>query len=526
MDKLNYVHSRGGAFGPDTDTSAQDIAAAVEAALAHKDGHLILHFHGGLVSKQTGLDLAGKLLGTYEGAGHSLFFVWESGFFETLRNNFAELADEPVVKQLLRKVMEHALKRLGSVSGTRSIAPAAVDARQVREAVDRFWADPRPENVPYRHERPHVSELQARSSASQVNEAEIQADLENDPELRAALAGLPGVPTQTRSSFAAGLGPVVERDTPVADILSHEFSSRPGQRGFIAWFKVAAFVVACLRRVLKRYAGARDHGLYATVLEEITREIKLGGSSLNQWGQALQWNRMKQDTLDAFQPDADRYVGTALVHALNQQAQAGRSLKRISLIGHSTGAIYIAQWLKACAGTPLAQVPTQVLFLAPAITYSLFDQTLRQYWAPVRRFRMFAMTDELERDDQVWGEDHKLREGERDWRRFIYPSSLLYLVSGILETQADADGQEVDTADTPLLGMERFYRLASVFDEAGFPAVVRTRQWLDAEPGRLVWSRTAEGTPAGLQSHSIDHGGFDNDELTLASLQHALSQPL
>ena len=75
IDKLHYVHSQGGAFGPDTDTSAQDIAAAVDAALAHKDGHLILHFHGGLVSKKAGLKLAGDLLDTYQVAGHPLFFI-------------------------------------------------------------------------------------------------------------------------------------------------------------------------------------------------------------------------------------------------------------------------------------------------------------------------------------------------------------------------------------------------------------------------------------------------------------------
>lgn len=526
MDKHHYIHSRGGAFGEGTDTSAQDIAAAADAALSHKDGHLILHFHGGLVSKATGMALAERLLPQYKDAGHPVFFVWESGFFETLRNNFAELGDEPVVKELLRKVLEHALKRLGSVSGARSIAPAAVDARKVQEAVERFWAAPSPDTVPYRDERPMVSETQARSSAIQVNEAEIQADLESDPALRAALAGLPGVPTQTRSSLMAGLAPVVERQTPLADTLSLALSGRPGQRGFIAWVKVAAFVVGCLRRVLGRYAQGRDHGLYATVVEEVTRQIKLGGSSLNQWGQALQWNRMKQDTADAFQPDAARYAGTALIRALADQARAGRSLKRISLIGHSTGAIYIAQWLKACAGTPLAQVPTQVLFLAPAITYSLFDQALREHWSSVRRFRMFAMTDELERIDQVWGEDDQLAQGEQDWRRFIYPSSLLYLVSGILETQPGPDGVEVDTADTPLLGMERFHRLASVFNADDFPAVEHARQWLDAEPGRLVWSRTADGAPVGEQSHSNDHGAFDNDELTLKSLQHCLVQPL
>ena len=49
-----------------------------------------------------------------------------------------------------------------------------------------------------------------------------------------------------------------------------------------------------------------------------------------------------------------------------------------------------------------------------------------------KKFRMFTMTDELEKEDDC---------------KAIYPASLLYLISGILE----------DRDDTPIAGMMRFY---------------------------------------------------------------------
>ncbi|MCK7495129.1 MAG: hypothetical protein MZW92_31575 [Comamonadaceae bacterium] len=79
----------------------------------------MIHFHGGLVSKEAGLGIAERLLvdrpvyspSAQEG-GYPVFYVWESSAWETIRNNFTELADEPVFKQLLRKLVQYALERL------------------------------------------------------------------------------------------------------------------------------------------------------------------------------------------------------------------------------------------------------------------------------------------------------------------------------------------------------------------------------------------------------------------------------
>ena len=84
------------------------------------------------------------------GGGHPVFYVWESGAWETIRNNLLELAEEPVFKQLLRKLLEYTINRIGGVSAARSIVPGNVDPQKVKEAVDEFFANPSKQTVPYR----------------------------------------------------------------------------------------------------------------------------------------------------------------------------------------------------------------------------------------------------------------------------------------------------------------------------------------------------------------------------------------
>jgi len=514
MDKRYYVHSRNGCIGAGTDTTRVDVDAIVQALKDDGRGHLVLHFHGGLVSKAAGMEIAARLAPAYREYAYPVFYVWESGFMEAIRNNLRELWDEPVFKQLVRKLMEYALQRLGSTDGARSIAPGNVDPRKVRDTVDAFWAHPDREHVPYRGFEPMASAAASRSAAHSVDVDEIQADLETDAEFAAAFATLPDLPPGTRSVFARAGS--MERRSPFSEAVSDRVAEQAGARGLISWFKVALLVKRILMNLLHRYGSGRDHGLYATVVEEIVREVRLGGSALNEWGKTLQWNRMKQDALDAFGLDPDLHAGTALLHRLNQAMADGPALPRITLIGHSTGAIYIAHWLAKAHTMLPPSVRFDLVFLAPAISYELFDRTVTQYGSRIGQFRMFCMRDELERDDQVWGDDSELAHG-MDWRRFVYPSSLLYLVSGILESRQGDDGRLVDEPDMPMLGMERFFSRTETYSNQAFPAVARVRQWLGQQPHRLVWSK-AEGQTAGLNCGSFDHGGFDDDPTTLESL--------
>ena len=132
------------------------------------------------------------------------------------------------------------------------------------------------------------------------------------------------------------------------------------------------------------------------------------------------------------------------------------------------------------------------------------------------------MHDALERDDQVWGQDDELP-GGHDWRRYIYPSSLLYLVSGILESRRNASGEWEDEPDMPILGMERFLVETSTYADASFPSIKAVRDWLNADSKRVVWSKVT-GHQIGMNSESIDHGAFDNDPATLDSLREIVTR--
>lgn len=531
-EKLHVIHSRGGRIGGRADTMPADVDTIVAALAADPRRHLVLHFHGGLVSKEDGLAIAHKLLVDHpvyapspaEG-GWPVFYVWESGAWETIRNNLTELADEPVFRQLLRKLVQYALEQLGGQDSGgigRSVLPASRGVREVevRKAFDDFWAQPRRDTIPYRQFEILASPAGARAADTALDEDEIRADLEGDTEFLQALATLPDVPPATRSALApAGAR---ERRSAFAELASAEFSKSSQTRGLIEIVQVARFLVKVLRGVLGRRANGRDHGLYATCVEEAVRAFKIAGSGANEWGKALQWNRMKQDTVDAFGPDPDLHAGTALLARLGKALAGGLQLDRITLIGHSTGAIYIANWLARSADFLPATLKQDVIFLAPAISFDLWARTLRAHGQRIGGFRLFAMHDALERDDQVWGGDPDL-DGGKDWRRYVYPSSLLYLVSGILESRRGADGQEHDEADVPLVGMERFFTGAAVYNEAaGFREVDEVRAWLATRNGGAVWSR-AEQQGDGLNCTSIDHGAFDDDPATLASLRHLVT---
>ena len=523
MDSSHFIHSRGGRIGGRADTGATGVDAIVAALHADPRRHLVIHFHGGLVSKASGLDIADRLFADYspsasEGA-YPVFYVWESGAWETIRNNFTELADEPVFKQLLRKALQYALEKLGGsvAAGAgvgRSIAPGSVGSKEseVRQELEAFWAAPGKPTIPFRDLEPRATPAQARAAEAALDENEIIAELEQDGEFQRALATLPDLPRSARSAFgAAGAS---EHRSAFAEMAAAEFSKTSRTRGLVELIQVARFLIKVTRAVLGRRAAGRDHGLYATCVEEIVRAFKVGGSGVHEWAQALEWNRMKQDVVDAFGPDPDRHAGTALLARLGRALKNGMALDRITLVGHSTGAIYIAHWLAHSRDHLPEDFKQDVVFLAPAITYELFADTVAKHADRIGQFRMFAMHDALERDDQVWGGDEDLADSQ-DWRRFIYPSSLLYLVSGILER----------TADEPLLGMERFFTDTGTYGQAVDPALASVdtvRAWLTDRPNALVWSK-ADSTGPGLRSASIDHGAFDNDAITRESLRHILS---
>ena len=115
--------------------------------------------------------------------------------------------------------------------------------------------------------------------------------------------------------------------------------------------------------------------------------------------------------------------------------------------------------------------------MAPAVRVDLFEKTVVPAIksGKVKRFNQFHLSDDMEQKDPTC----KPILG--------YSRSLLYLVSQSLE-----HGQS-----TPILGMEKYFN-----DHIGSKKLPNVYTW--AAPGK--------------ESHSTTHGGFDDDQVTMASV--------
>jgi hypothetical protein len=205
-----------------------------------------------------------------------VFFVWESGAWETIRNNLTELACEPVFKQLLRKLLQYTLERLGAQDPFgvgRSIPEATFGSRalEVQTDLDAFWAALGKATIPFCGYDVMTNAVQARSASITISEDEIRADLEQDIAFLRALATLPDLPAATRSSFAGALA--IERRSTFSEMASREFSKESGTRGLVELYTVAKYAARVLRAILRRYSRRRDHGIYATCVEVLRRSL-------------------------------------------------------------------------------------------------------------------------------------------------------------------------------------------------------------------------------------------------------------
>lgn len=113
IQKEHVIHLENGRFASGSSRSElrRILLQAAESAPA---GGLVLHFHGGLVREKKGREIAEKLTPVYQdqGGAYPLFFVWESGVWETIWNNFGEIRQEKLFQELVKKVGEWLLKKL------------------------------------------------------------------------------------------------------------------------------------------------------------------------------------------------------------------------------------------------------------------------------------------------------------------------------------------------------------------------------------------------------------------------------
>lgn len=355
----HYLISANGKLGasPLSEVTEVERVMNLAATVAPATG-LVFHFHGGLVSKDYALpNIAGPLTEVYQAAGaYPLFFIWESGFGEAIWNNKGDLVNDPAFRELVKKVSEWALKKI-SITGACGFRGAG--GQQI-EDIDAFrkeydkWFDQAPAGptVPPTEttgiDMSPVATIKARAATPDEDElaGQINSGFDDDPAFKRVMGEALNAATPTAKVATRGVGTDLARSQKLllsSDALDEMFppeaealgaDGKIKDRGVFQWINVAKFVAKIVITVIKRFKNDRDHGLYCTVVEEVLRSAygDLVGAAI--------WNQMKKDTLDSF-ADGTNTCGLAVVKKLKVLEAEGKAFQKLTLVGHSTGAIYI-----------------------------------------------------------------------------------------------------------------------------------------------------------------------------------------
>ncbi|MER9349980.1 hypothetical protein [Mesorhizobium sp. M0227] len=469
---------------------------------------VLVHLHGGLVDQASAENMAGRLSGTGDAAYNApadweqVYVVWRTGTFETLARKWKDLAtNDRLYKAILKRLLSFVSGkvRVSAIAGRslaqeRVLTPANIQARLASGSDDPFG------DV----DALYIAPTGSRSAIGVADEADMESELKLELQLdtdieevasgieESLAAGHPKVARKGSSGDAAlGKESFDRLDTKIQKELKAQASTLSSTRGIISGEIVRKIITHGVKigmRSINRYREGHDHGLHATIVEEIARELYAGviGSAI--------WSMMRDNASEHFEPTG---LGSRLFAAIADNPRA-----KLLVVAHSAGSIFASDLL-LWADKHKPDLETDLVFLAPAVRTLKFAAALGASEARIRRFRMFAMQDAVERRDALLGTG----------LGFIYPSSLLYLVSGLFE-----QGASDEMSDAPLLGMQRFQDPGSSWlnDAREGPPLQRVRAFLAAGPDRMVFSKVTGGD--GLNCDAVSHGAFDDEIATLKSV--------
>lgn len=493
------ILTRDGVADPDQDAAVSELGRRLD-----KDGaKLLIYLHGGLVSEDDGVDTANRLMGAGEKSWNldeewtQLYVVWRTGALETVKANWKDLAlNDRLYQAILEKLISFTSRKLGiqTVGGSRSAYEIlALDEAEIHRRItgrsDRQapFSDLDERLVPAKPTGARASLPNEQSDAALA--MGFEEELLADDRFARAAADIEGIVNEGILGRAAL--PPNDRIRGLASYqrLSEEIrqemapsATDTGARGvspvFTFLLKHAGRIAL---RCFRRFRSDRDHGVHATVVEELCRELygDLIGSAL--------WGMMVKDAADHF---GENRFGSILLDLINTDKQVP---PKIVVVAHSAGSIWASRMLLAMHAAGMNS-RIKLFLLAPAARHSLFVETIKKAGSLIERCRMYAMSDALERRDAVLG---------HDWG-FIYPSSLLYLVSGLCE-ENDHDAYP----DAPIVGMQRFLGAPWMNPQELADTQVLS-DFFKGSGKDIVLSPTTDC--------SADcHGCFDNDPLTLKS---------
>ena len=454
-------------------SSPDDIVALFARLRAANTDHIVLHFHGGLVSEHSGIVGAARLIDFYKTTGaHPICFIWETGLVETVSRNLLDIHQTKLFKRLIALLAKKLAKYLGVDIGGKGPGREPGDA-EIAAELDRARPfddlDTQPATGSKGGALPPPEQLE------QQLQMELEMSLSSSPELVAML-------TQRNQG---------------GELLRDDLASpgrTPGAKGPISLALFAKALARIVARSIGRWRKGRDHGFYPTLMEEVVRELYL--DDLGAWV----WGGMKQAAAQMWLPnngplDADSHPGSLFLEQL-AALQRERPLT-VDLVGHSAGSIAICELLRANAERGIGVNIRNIALLAPAVRSDLFHAQIVSHPERFERLRIYTMSDDYECQDSLLP--------------YVYTRSLLYLISGILEP---------DQVDCPLAGMERYLGGDAPYDSEPLTAI---SDWLgEQDSHRLALAVTSDQAPVGMCTESRKHGDFDEDPATLDSLRRLI----
>lgn len=447
-------------------------AGAIEKVfdeLKQTEATLVLHFHGGLLSDREIKANSDRWNDAYRKTGAvPVFFEWETGFLDSLTHRLSEIWGESAFQFLRTRVLQLVVDRQLTATNRGALTDDTINEELQKNQPFAAFAIARDEKAL----RLTLFDEEEIKSAVEEDGPLVQSFVDILPALSSGFGSdndlRPRVPTLLSSGLLREL------------IRSQQDLSGLGNA-------IGTHVARALSRVFLRFKNQRDHGLYGTVIEEILREFYLDHS-----GYQL-WQHLIKNTADAFGDHHD-CVGSAFVRRLYSLIASGRK-QRIVLVGQSAGAAYVSQFLKHAGQALPPGVKFDIVLLAPACTIDSFFEVVMLYDDRIASNRVFGLQDMHESSDAILPQVPAL-----------YPFSLLYFVSGLLEGEPDV----------PILGMNRYYTNRA-YD--AIPNVKVARAFFNQSD--LMWSPVNHG--AGRTSAARSHLSFESDPDTLNSITHNLS---
>jgi hypothetical protein len=440
IDPLHDIDLKEGKFEK---TTAADIRRAFANLKEHGPSrHLCVFFHGGLVSEADGLKTADQLLRNYTSSGaYPFFFIWQSDLITTVAAKLEHYSDDP-----------------GFVSAVNHTVRAVALKLTVALDTDRSLMSRRPSTKVRKPPAMSLKELAAFSKPF---------DTAWDKRTGAQLA-CSGSELDQFAQWLTAAGKSVPRKRPLFPVKRLRGLQNP------------------LARIIRRLNSGHGHGVYTTVVEELL----IAAGVADELGAPI-WEEMKRFIENSFSNDATAGCTTFLNH-LCEAWQENPTL-RVTLIGHSAGAIYVQRFIEALDAQLAASstLQVEVILLAAAITFERMNAGLPALYRRVSKLRVFGLDSKTE--GSYWEVPP------------IYNKSLLYIVSSLCEADPNAD--------KPLVGMQRYTSNSAPYTDPDIRAVLEFIQRT-----RTVWSPTTSDAKMGYRSQARRHASFPLDTETNSSV--------